>query len=112
MAAGNKGVNDGSGGQWIGQQMMEQRRMQPPTINASSKCEQWLATMRLRGQQLALAAKGGCGRRRDCHCQGGVFAALVVAEASWIWTTKLHATEGSGKQEDESVFCRQRQLLG
>jgi hypothetical protein len=42
--------------------MTELGKMQQPTINGSSKGEQWLATMRVRGQWLAMAAKGGGGR--------------------------------------------------
>jgi hypothetical protein len=60
--------------------------------------------MRVRGQQLAMAAKGGGGQRRDCHGNGGVIVALERAEASWIWMTKIHVAEGGGKQEDGSVF--------
>jgi hypothetical protein len=70
VAAGNKSVNDGSGGQWSGHRTMEQGKMQQPT-NGSGKGEQWLAIMRVRGQQLAMMAKGGSSRRRDCHGQRG-----------------------------------------
>jgi hypothetical protein len=54
------------------------------------RCKQWLAMTRVRGQKLAMAAKGGSGQRRDCHGKKLVIAALVVAEASWIWATKMH----------------------
>jgi hypothetical protein len=84
--------------------MTEQGRAQQPTIDGSGKGEQWLATRRVRGQQQELAAKGGVGWRRDCRGQREVIAELEVAEVSWIWTTDMHATESSGKQEDGSVF--------
>jgi hypothetical protein len=64
-AASDKSVNGGSGGQQSEQQMTEQERMQQPTIDGGSKGKQWLATMRVRGQRLAMAAKGGGGRRMD-----------------------------------------------
>jgi hypothetical protein len=70
-----------------------------------------LAMIRVRGQQLALAAKGGGGWRKDCRGQRGVIVALEAAEAYWIWMAKMHAAEGSGKQEDGSVFWWQGQLL-
>jgi hypothetical protein len=38
---------------------MEQERMQQPTIEGSSKGEQWLTTTRVRGQQLAMVVKVG-----------------------------------------------------
>jgi hypothetical protein len=38
----------GSGGQWSGQRMMEQGRMQQPTIDGNGKAKQWLAMTRLR----------------------------------------------------------------
>jgi hypothetical protein len=44
---------------------MEQGRMQQQTIDGRSKGLQWLAMARVRGQQLAMAAKGGGSRRRD-----------------------------------------------
>ncbi len=91
--------------------MMEQGRMQQPTIDGSSKGKQWLAKMRVRGQRLAMAVKGGGGRRMDYFGQRGVIVASEGAETSWIWTTKMHATEGGGKQEDGSVFWWQQQLL-
>jgi hypothetical protein len=50
------------------------------------------------------AVKGGSGRRRDYCGQRGVIPALEAAEASWIWMTKMHATESSSKQDDGSVF--------
>ncbi len=110
--AGNESINDGSGGQQSRQRMMEQGRMHQPTINESGKGKQWLATTRVRGQRLGIAAKGGSGWRRDCCGQRGVIAALdEMPEASWIWTTKMHAAEGGGKQEDGSVFWRWGQLL-
>ncbi len=56
--AGKKSVNDGSSGQWSRQQMTEQGRMQQLTINGSGKGKQWLATTRVRGQLLPMAAKG------------------------------------------------------
>ncbi len=87
-AAGNKSVNDGSGRQQSGHWTMEQGRKQQPTINGSGKGKQWLEKMRVRGQQLAMVVKGGSGRRRDYHGQGGVIAASEAAEASWIWTTR------------------------
>jgi hypothetical protein len=59
---------------------MEQGRMHQPTIDGSGKGKQWLATMRVRGQQLVMAAKGGGGRKRNCHVQRGVIAALKAAE--------------------------------
>jgi hypothetical protein len=37
----------------------EQGRMQQPTIDGSGKGKQWLATTRVRGQQLAIVAKRG-----------------------------------------------------
>ncbi len=55
--AGNKSINDGSGGQLSRQRTMEQRRTLQPTINMSGKGKQWLATTRVRGQRLAMAAK-------------------------------------------------------
>jgi hypothetical protein len=58
VAAGKESVNDGSGGQWSGQQMTEQGRTQQPTIDGSSKGKKWLATTRVRGQRVAMAAKG------------------------------------------------------
>jgi hypothetical protein len=58
----------------------EQGRTQQPTIDGSGKGKQWLATMRVRGKQLAMAAKGGGGWRRDCHGQRGVIAASEAAE--------------------------------
>jgi hypothetical protein len=67
--AGKESVNDGSGRQRNGQQMTEQGRTQQPTIDGSGKGKQWLARARVRGQQLAMVAKGGSGRRRDCHGQ-------------------------------------------
>jgi hypothetical protein len=67
--------------------------MQWPTINGSSRGGQWLAMIRVRRQQLAMAEKGGGCQRRDCHGQRGVIVALEVAEASWIWTTKVHTTD-------------------
>ncbi len=48
--------------------------------------------------------KRGNSQRRDCCGQIGVIAALGVAEASWIWTTKMHAAEGVGKKEDGCIF--------
>jgi hypothetical protein len=45
--------------------MTEQGRTQQPTINGSGKGKQWLATTGVRGQQLAMAEKGGSGWRRD-----------------------------------------------
>ncbi len=39
--------------------MTEQGRTQQPTIDGSGKGKQWLATTRVRGQRLAMAAKGG-----------------------------------------------------
>jgi hypothetical protein len=110
-AAGKESVNDGSGGQRSQQWTMEQGRTQQPTINGSGKGKQWLAKMRVRGQWLAIAVKRGSGWRRDYHGQREVIAVSGVAEASWIWTTKMHATEGGGKQEDGSILWRQRQLL-
>jgi hypothetical protein len=83
---------------------MEQGRTQQPTINRSGKGKQWLAKMRVRGKRLAMAVKGGSSQRRDYHGKRGVITALKMAEASWIWTTKMHATEGSSKQEDGFVF--------
>jgi hypothetical protein len=45
---------------------------------------------------------------------GGIAVAKLVeseaAEASWIWTAKMHATEGNGKHEDGSIFWWRRQL--
>jgi hypothetical protein len=82
MVAGNESVNDGSRRQLSGQQTKEQGRTQQPTIEKRSKGKQWLATTRVRGQWLVIAAKGGSGWRRDCHGQRGVIAALEVAEAS------------------------------
>ncbi len=38
--AGNKSVNDGSGGQWSGQRMTEQGKMQQPIIDGSGNDEQ------------------------------------------------------------------------
>jgi hypothetical protein len=70
--------------------MTEQGRMQQATIDGSGKGKQWLARTRVRGQRLAMAAKGGSGRRRDCHGQRRLMAALEAAEASWIWATKMH----------------------
>jgi hypothetical protein len=91
--------------------MMEQGRKQQPTIEESGKGKQWLATMRVRGQRLAMAAKGGSHQQRDCSDQRGVIAASEATEASWIWKTKMHAAEGGGMWEDGSIFWRQRQLL-
>jgi hypothetical protein len=91
--------------------MIEQGRMQQPTINGSSNGELWLATRRVRGQRLAMAVKGGGSRRRDCCGQRGVIPALEAAKASWIWMTKMHATESDGKQEDGSIFWWRQQLL-
>ncbi len=49
--------------------MTEQGRTQQTTIDGSGKGKQWLATTRVRGQRLAMAAKEGSGRRRDvCVC--------------------------------------------
>jgi hypothetical protein len=62
--------------------MTEKGRTQQPTINGSSKGEQWLATTRVRGQQLAMAANEGSSQRRDCCGQRGVIAILEAAEAS------------------------------
>jgi hypothetical protein len=90
---------------------MEQGRTQQPTIDGSGKGKQWLATTRVRGQQLAMVEKEGGSRRRDCLGQRGVIAALEAAEASWIWTTKIYAAEGGGKQEDGFVFWRWGQLF-
>jgi hypothetical protein len=90
---------------------MEQGKMQQPTIDESGKGEQWLAKIRTRGQWLSMAVKGGGGQRRDYCGQRGMIAVSEVAEASWIWTTKMHATEGGSKQEDGSVFWWQRKLL-
>jgi hypothetical protein len=89
-AAGEESVNDGRGRQRSGKRMTEQGRMQQPTIDGSGKGKQWLEMTRVRGQRLAMAAKGGSDRRRDCHGQRLVIAASEVAEASWIWATKLH----------------------
>jgi hypothetical protein len=86
----------------------EQGRTQQPTIDGSSKDKQWLATTRVRGQWLAMVAKGGGSQRRDCRGQRGVIAESEAAEAPWIWTTKC---EGGSKQEDGSVFWKQGQLL-
>jgi hypothetical protein len=47
-----------------------------------------------------MVAKGGGGKKRDCHGQRGAITALEGAEAFWIWTTKMHATKGGGKQEE------------
>ncbi len=110
VAANNKSVNDGSSRQRSGQWMMNQGRMQQPTINGSSKGKQWLAKTRVRGQRLAMVVKGGSGWT-DYLGQRGVIAVLEVAKASWIWTTKIHATEGCSKQENGFVFWLQRQLL-
>jgi hypothetical protein len=49
--------------------MTEQGRMQQPTIDGSGEDKQWLATTRVRGQRLAIVAKGGSSWRRDCHGQ-------------------------------------------
>jgi hypothetical protein len=68
-AAGKESVNDGSSRQWTRQQMTEQGRAQQPTIDGSGKSKQWLATTRVRGQQLAMVEKGGSSQRRDCHGQ-------------------------------------------
>ncbi len=57
--AGDKSVNDGSDGQRSKHRTMEQGRMQQPTIDGSGKGKQWLATTRVRGQGLAMAAKRG-----------------------------------------------------
>ncbi len=46
-------------------------KMQQPTIDGSGKGKQWLATTRVRGQQLAMAAKEGGGQIWDCHGQRG-----------------------------------------
>jgi hypothetical protein len=54
---------------------------------------------------------GGGSQRRGCHGQRGVIAASEAAEASWIWMTKMHATEGGNKQEDGCVFWQWGQLL-
>jgi hypothetical protein len=80
VPASNKSVNDGSGGQRNRQQMTDQGRTQQPTIDESGKGEQWLASKRLRGQQLAMVAKGGGGRRRDCLGQREVIAASEAGE--------------------------------
>jgi hypothetical protein len=69
VAAGKESVNDGSRGQRSGQRMTKQGRMQQPTIDGSGKGKQWLAMTRVRGQWLAMAAKEGSSRRRDCHGQ-------------------------------------------
>ncbi len=103
--AGDKSVNNGSSRQWSGQWTVEQGRTQQPTIDGSGKGKQWLAKTRMRGQRLAMVVKGGNGRRRDYRGQRGVIAALEAAETSWIWTTKMHVTEGSRKQEDGSAMC-------
>ncbi len=104
-AAGNKSVSDESAGQWSGQWIMEHGRTQQPTMDGSKKGKQWQAKMKVRGQRLAMAVKvGGGGLRRDYCGQRGVIAASEATEASWIWTTKMHATEGGGKQENGSVF--------
>jgi hypothetical protein len=58
-----------------------------------------------------MAVKGGGGQRRDYRGQRGVIAASEVAEASWIWTIKMHATEGGSKQEDGSIFLWQWQQI-
>ncbi len=50
-----------------------------------------------------MMTKGDSSQRRDCHGQRGVIAALEAAEASWIWTTNMHAAESNGKQEDLAV---------
>ncbi len=110
-AAGDVSVVNESGGQWSGQWTMEQGRTQPPTINGSGKGKQWLAKIRVRGQRLAMVVKGGGGQRRDYRGQRGVIAALEAEDATWIWTTKMHATEGGCKQEDGSIFWWQWQLL-
>ncbi len=104
MAAGGNSVNDGSGGQRSGQRTAQQGRMQQPPMNGSSRGKQWLATMRVRGQRLAMVEKGGSSQRRAGCGQRGVIAALEAAEASWIWRTKMHAAEGGCKQEDGSIF--------
>jgi hypothetical protein len=111
VAAIDESVNDGSSKQLSGQQTTEQEGMQQPTINGSGKGKQWLATMRVRGQRMAMAAKGGSSQRRDCHGQRGVIGVLEVAEASWIWMSKVHVAEGGRKHEDESVFWGREQLL-
>jgi hypothetical protein len=82
MVAGNKSFNDGSGGQWSGQRMTDQGRTQQQTNNGSGKGNQQLATTKVRGLWLAMAAKGGGSRRGDCHGQRGVIKALEAAEAS------------------------------
>ncbi len=69
MAAVKESVNDGSSGHQSRPRMTEQGRTQQPTINGSGKGKLWLATTRVRGQWLAIAAKGGSGQRRDCHSQ-------------------------------------------
>ncbi len=66
---------------------------------------------RVRGQQLEMVIVGGSGRRRDHHGLREVIAASEVAEASWIWTTKMNASKGDGKREDGSVFWWQGPLL-
>ena len=63
----------------------------------------------LRGQQLALAAKGGGGRRGDSHSQRGVIAASEVAEASWIWTTRCMQLRATASRRIGLPFgCRDR----
>ena len=60
--------------------------------------------MRVRGQRLAMVVKGGGSWRRD-YCDRSQRGVIMAAAAYWIWTTKMHATECSGKQEDGSTMC-------
>ncbi len=77
--------------------MTEQGRTQQQTIDESGKDKQWLAMKKVRGQRLAMVAKGGGGYRRDCHGQRGVIVASEVAEASWIWTTNGRQREAAAR---------------
>jgi hypothetical protein len=65
--------------------MTEQGRTHQPTINGSSKGKQWMATARVSGQQLKMAAKGSSDRRR---------IAVTKEEQSWHRRWQMHLVSG------------------